>query len=112
MVSRRCIAGPKASWTWSRTCLSKASAPELAPKVVGSNIRHDLCNPPNAIIGYPEIVLEDAEDLGLDVLIPDLSTTHELAVELLERISSIVDFSDLAHSRGRRREAHADRKGS
>jgi DNA-binding response OmpR family regulator len=56
-----------------------------------ANLRHELRTPLNAIIGYSEILLEEAEDEGLEDLIPDLRKTHAAGRELLALIKGILD---------------------
>ena len=45
---------------------------DLTPRVPLSIIRHELRTPLNAIIGYSEILLEDAQELGMKNLVSDL----------------------------------------
>ncbi len=56
-----------------------------------ANLRHELRTPLNAIIGYSEILLEEAEDEGLEDLIPDLRKTHAAGRELLALVKGILD---------------------
>ncbi|MDH4207901.1 MAG: response regulator, partial [Anaerolineae bacterium] len=56
-----------------------------------ANLRHELRTPLNAIIGYSEMLLEDAEDEGLEDLIPDLQKIHTAGQELLALVNDILD---------------------
>ena len=53
-----------------------------------SKIRHDIRNPLNAIKGYAEMLLEDAEDLGAEDLVPDLTKLLDEANRLLGEIEA------------------------
>ena len=59
---------------------------------LGANLRHELRTPVSAIIGYCEILLEDAEDRDQDGLIPDLNKIHSAAQHFLSLINDIVNF--------------------
>ncbi len=56
-----------------------------------ANLRHELRTPLNAIIGYSEMLLEDAEDEGLEDLIPDLQKIHTAGKGLLALVNGILD---------------------
>jgi CheY-like chemotaxis protein len=56
-----------------------------------ANLRHELRTPLNAVIGYSEMLLEDAEDEGLEDSIPDLQKIHAAGKELLAVINDILD---------------------
>lgn len=58
-----------------------------------SFIRHELRSPLNAIIGYTEMLIEQAEDSGNGALIPDLKKVHDASLNLLERIGSLLTFT-------------------
>ncbi len=45
---------------------------ELALAAEVAHVRHDLMNPINQIIGYAEMLIEEAEDAGQDSFVPDL----------------------------------------
>ena len=45
---------------------------DLTPRIPLSTIRHELRTPLNAIIGYSEMLLEDAQELGMENLVSDL----------------------------------------
>jgi len=55
-----------------------------------SNIRHNLRTPLNQIIGYSEMLQEEAGDLGLDEYVPDLQKMHAAGSQLLVLINDNV----------------------
>jgi DNA-binding response OmpR family regulator len=55
-----------------------------------ANLRHELRTPLNAIIGYSEILLEEAEDEGLEGLVGDLQKIHMAGKELLALVNDIL----------------------
>ena len=55
-----------------------------------SNIRHNLRTPLNQIIGYSEMLQEEAEDLGLNAYVPDLQKMHAAGSQLLVLINDSV----------------------
>ena len=60
-----------------------------------THIRHELRTPMNAIIGYSEMLLDDARDLELDRLIPDLQQMLVTAKQLLTLINDILAPTNL-----------------
>jgi serine phosphatase RsbU (regulator of sigma subunit)/FixJ family two-component response regulator len=56
-----------------------------------ANYRHELRTPLNAMIGYSEMLLEDAEAQGQSACVPDLSQIHAAGRELLELVNRILD---------------------
>ena len=49
----------------------------------------------NAIIGYSEMLLEDAEDDGQDEYLPDLKKIQSAGKHLLSLINDILDLSKI-----------------
>jgi two-component system, sensor histidine kinase and response regulator len=56
---------------------------------------HEIRTPLNAVIGYSEMLQEDAEDLGNQAMIPDLQKITSAGKHLLSLISDILDFSKI-----------------
>jgi CheY-like chemotaxis protein len=57
------------------------------------DLRHDLRTPINSIIGYSEMLQEEAEALNLADIIPDLQKIRSAAERFLFLIDDVVDFS-------------------
>ena len=57
--------------------------------------RHDLRTPLNHIIGYCEILIEDAETESGDALIPDLKKVQSAGQQLLDLIGSLLSIDHL-----------------
>lgn len=53
-----------------------------------SFIRHELMTPLNQIIGYTEMLKEDAQDQGLDEMVADLDKVHQAARDLVKMVQS------------------------
>ena len=60
-----------------------------------ANMSHELRTPMNAIIGYGEMLVEDAEDTGQEDLIPDLNKILAAGKHLLALINDILDLSKI-----------------
>ncbi len=60
-----------------------------------ANMSHELRTPLNAVIGYSEMLMEDAEDLGGEDFIPDLKKIHAAGSHLLVLINDILDLSKI-----------------
>lgn len=55
-----------------------------------SHLRHELHTPLNHIIGFSEMLLEEAEDTGISDLVAALRLVHEQARELLGRMNALL----------------------
>ena len=60
-----------------------------------ANMSHELRTPMNAIIGYSEMLTDEAEDLGLQQFIPDLKKIRTAGKQLLALINDILDLSKI-----------------
>jgi signal transduction histidine kinase/CheY-like chemotaxis protein len=60
-----------------------------------ANMSHELRTPMNAIIGYTEILSEDAKDDGNESYLPDLQKIHQAAKHLLGLINDVLDLSKI-----------------
>ncbi len=60
-----------------------------------ANMSHELRTPLNAVIGYSEMLEEEAEDAGLDAFIPDLKKINSAGKHLLSLINSVLDLSKI-----------------
>ena len=60
-----------------------------------ANMSHELRTPMNAIIGYSEMLIEDAEDSGNDEPVPDLKKIHTAGKHLLGLINDVLDISKI-----------------
>jgi len=60
-----------------------------------ANMSHELRTPMNAIIGYSEMLAEEAEDLGQETFIPDLVKIKTAGRHLLSLINDILDLSKI-----------------
>jgi signal transduction histidine kinase len=60
-----------------------------------ANMSHELRTPLNAVIGYSEMLLEDAEAAGSDEQTADLKRIHSAGRHLLTLVSDVLDLSKL-----------------
>jgi class 3 adenylate cyclase/CheY-like chemotaxis protein len=63
---------------------------EEASKDALSKVRHDLRTPINQILGYSELLQEDAEDKGQQGFVPDLKKIQAAARRLLDLIDDLL----------------------
>ena len=60
-----------------------------------ANMSHELRTPMNAILGYSEMLMEEAEDVGQTDFIPDLKKIHQSGSHLLALINEVLDLSKI-----------------
>ncbi len=60
-----------------------------------ANMSHELRTPMNAIIGYSEMLAEDAEDDGLDEMLGDLNKITNAGKHLLSLVNDVLDLSKI-----------------
>ncbi len=72
-----------------------ADAANQAKSAFLATMSHELRTPMNAILGYSEILMEDAQDKGQEDFIPDLQKIHASGNHLLSLINNILDLSKI-----------------
>ncbi|MGI9318879.1 MAG: ATP-binding protein [bacterium] len=60
-----------------------------------ANMSHELRTPMNAIMGYSEMLMEEAEDIGQDDFVPDLKKINQAGSHLLALINDVLDLSKI-----------------
>ncbi len=77
----------------------QAEAANKAKSAFLANMSHELRTPMNAIIGYSEMLLEDAEDEGNEEAAGDLKKIHAAGRHLLALINDVLDLSKIEAGR-------------
>ncbi len=72
-----------------------AEAANLAKSQFLANMSHELRTPMNAIIGYSEMLAEEAKEDGLEDFVSDLDKIHAAGNHLLSLINDILDLSKI-----------------
>ncbi|MFJ6024695.1 sensor histidine kinase [Brevundimonas sp. NPDC092305] len=60
-----------------------------------ASMSHELRTPLNAVIGYSQLLLDDAEDDGDEALSRDVQKIHTAGAQLLGLVDDILDFSKI-----------------
>ena len=72
-----------------------AEAANRAKSQFLANMSHELRTPLNAVIGYSEMLAEEAEEIGQDEFLPDLRKIRNAGKHLLGLINDILDLSKI-----------------
>jgi signal transduction histidine kinase len=76
-----------------------AEAANQAKSAFLANMSHELRTPMNAILGYSEMLKEEAEETGQDDFIPDLKKINQAGTHLLALINDVLDLSKIESGR-------------
>ena len=76
-----------------------ADAANQAKSAFLANMSHELRTPMNAILGYSEMLMEEAEDLEQEDFIPDLKKINQAGSHLLALINDVLDLSKIEAGR-------------
>ena len=73
----------------------QADAANHAKSEFLANMSHELRTPMNAILGYSEMLMEEAEDLDQQDFIPDLKKINKAGTHLLALINDVLDLAKI-----------------
>jgi PAS domain S-box-containing protein len=76
-----------------------AEAANKAKSIFLANMSHEIRTPLNAIIGYSDMLQEEAVDQGYSNLVPDLQKIHSAGKHLLSLISDVLDLTKIEAGR-------------
>ena len=79
----------------ARVARAAAESADAAKSTFMANMSHELRTPLNAVIGYSEMLQDQAEDLGQGDFIPDLKKINAAGRHLLDLINSVLDLSKI-----------------
>ena len=82
-----------------KQAMEAAEAASQAKSGFLANMSHELRTPMNAIIGYSEMLMEDAEDEGNEEAAGDLKKIHGAATHLLSLINDVLDLAKIESGR-------------
>ena len=94
-VSITDISERKRMETRLQRAMHDAESANRAKSAFLANMSHELRTPMNAIIGYSEILIEDAIDEDHKDMIPDLERINTAAQHLLDLINDVLDLSKI-----------------
>ena len=73
----------------------EAEAANRAKSVFLANMSHELRTPLNAVIGYSDMLKEEAADMGCETSVPELDKIQQAATHLLSIISDVLDIAKI-----------------
>jgi signal transduction histidine kinase/CheY-like chemotaxis protein len=73
----------------------EANAANQAKSEFLANMSHELRTPMNAILGYSEMLIEDAGEQGQKEFIPDLNKINKAGIHLLSLINDVLDLAKI-----------------
>jgi PAS domain S-box-containing protein len=76
-----------------------AEAASVAKSAFVANMSHELRTPLNALIGYSELLREEAQETGAEAQVPDLMKIESAAKHLLSLVNDVLDFSKIEAGR-------------
>jgi PAS domain S-box-containing protein len=82
-----------------RAAMEATEAANRTKSAFLANMSHELRTPLNAVIGYSEMLLEEATEEGLDMFVEDLSKIRSAGQHLLGVINDILDISKIEAGR-------------
>lgn len=82
-----------------RTAAIEAERAGRAKAEFLAKMSHELRTPLNAVIGYSQMLLEDAEETGDDEDVPDIERIHAAGVHLLRLVNNVLDLSKIEAGR-------------
>lgn len=75
--------------------MKEAQAANKAKSIFLANMSHELRTPMNAILGYSEMLIEEAEETEQEESVPDLKKINDAGSHLLGLINDVLDISKI-----------------